>query len=84
MTCKDGQRVGRRDEDGLVTHPHTHYARQPIDEKHRHERGRNCSKIRDEISERVATFLDLSSKTNWTIHELHNSDACLCSRGKNQ
>ena len=27
LTCKDGQRIGRRDADGLVTHPHTHYAR---------------------------------------------------------
>ena len=23
MACKDGQRVGRRDDDSLVTHPHT-------------------------------------------------------------
>ena len=37
MACKDGQRVGRRDGDGLVTHPHTHYSRQPIENDHRHE-----------------------------------------------
>ena len=24
LSCKDGQRVGRRDSDGLRTHPHTH------------------------------------------------------------
>ena len=42
-----------------------------------------CPKNRDEISEKVADFLDLSWKTNWTVHELHNSKACLCSRGKN-
>ena len=77
VACKDGQRVGRRDGGGLVTHLHTHYARQPLDEKHRHERSRNCSKIRDEISDKIATFLDLSCKTNWTVHELHNNEACL-------
>ena len=82
VACKDGQRVGSRDGDGLVTHPHTHYARQPIDENHRHERRRKCSKIRDEISEEIATFLDLSCKTKWTVHELHNIEACLCKRGK--
>ena len=82
VACKDGQRVSRRDGDGLVTHPHTHYARQPIDENHRHERSRKCLKIRDEISEKMATFLDLSCKTKWTVHELHNSEACLCNRRK--
>ena len=79
---KDGQRVGRGDEDGFLDHPHPHYQHQPIDEKHRHERSRKCSKIRDEISEEIATFLDLSCKTNWTVHELHNSKTCLCNRGK--
>ena len=34
------------------------------------------------ISGEVAAFLDLSCKTNWTVQELHNSDACLCSRDK--
>ena len=40
-----------------------------------------CPKIRDKISEKVAAFLDLSCKTNWTVHELHNSETCLCSCG---
>ena len=53
-----------------------------IDENHRHECRHRCPKIRDEISEKVAAFLDFSCKTNWTVHELHNSGACLCSRGK--
>lgn len=82
MACKDGQRVGRRDRDGLVTHPHTHYARQPIDDNHRHTRGCRCPKVRGQISKEIANFLDLSSKTNWTEHELHNSETCLCNRGR--
>ena len=82
MACKSNQRVSRRDGDGLVTPLHAHYARQPIDESHRHECSHKCPKIRDEISQEVATFLDLSYKTNWTAHVLHTSEACLCSRGK--
>ena len=82
VACEGNQRISRRDGDGLVTHLHAHYTRQPIDENHRHECSHKCPKIRDEISEEVAAFLDLSWKTNWTVHELHNSKACLCSRGK--
>ena len=51
VACRDGQRVGRRDGDVPVTHPHPHYAWQPIVENHRHERSCKCSKIRDDISE---------------------------------
>ena len=82
MACKGNQRVTRRDGDGLVTHLHAQYARQPIDENHRHECSHKCPKIRDMISEKVAAFLDLSCKTNWSVHELHNSEVCLCNRGK--
>ena len=73
VACKGNQRVSRRDVDGLVTHLHPHYARQTIDENHRHTCSHKCPKVRDEISEKVAAFLDLSCKTNWTVHELHNS-----------
>ena len=81
MSCKDGQKVGRRDDDGLVTHPHTHYSRQPIDDNHRHQRGKQCAKVRDEISEGIASFMDLTDKSNWDVHELHDSQTCSCSRG---
>ena len=76
------QRVSRWDGDCLLTHLHAHYARQPIDENHGHECSHKCSKIRDEISEEVADFLDWSCKTNWSLHELHKNEACLFSRGK--
>ena len=82
MACKDGQRVGRRDKDGLVTHPHTHYARQPIDPSHRHERGKVCGNVRDEISSNISQFIDLTAKSNWSNDELHDKETCLCSRGK--
>lgn len=81
LTCEDGQKVGRRDGDGLVTHPHTHYNRQPIDENHRHKRGKRCPQIRDEISEGIAMHIDLENRPTWDMHNLHNSATCLCARG---
>ena len=80
--CGDGQRIGRRDLDGLCTHPHTHYARQPIQEQHCHSRGKRCGEVRDEISNSVASFLDLTGKTNWSALALHDFEECLCARGK--
>ena len=60
VACKDGQRAGRRDGDGLRTHPHTHYARQPIDETHLHEkRGKRCAEVREEISSGVAAYINI-------------------------
>ena len=56
LTCGDGQRVGRRDAHGLVTHPHTHYVRQPIDSRHIHARSKRCVAVRNEISNGIATF----------------------------
>ena len=82
IACKDGQRVGRRDGDGLVTHPHTHYSRQPIDEDHRHVRSVRCAKVRDEISSNISNFIDLTDKPNWTRVELHDKETCLRKRGK--
>ena len=82
IACKDGQRVGRRDNDGLLRHPHTHYSRQPIEDVHRHPRGKQCANVRDEISEKVASFIDLTGKPNWKERELHDCETCLCSRGK--
>ena len=82
MACKDGQRVGRRDGDGLVTHPHTHYARQPINPFHRHARGKECVDVRDEISTQISNFIDLTTKSNWTNNELHDKETCLCNRGR--
>ena len=83
IACKDGQRVGRRDGDGLKTHPHTHYARQPIEEWHRHDkRGKECGEIRDVISRGIAECLNWKEKSNWSELALHNFEACLCDRGK--
>ena len=58
ISCNDGKPNGRRDGDGLLTHPHTHYARQPIDMMHCHKRGKDCCDIRNEISSNIATHVN--------------------------
>ena len=83
IACKDGQRVGRRDGDGLRSHPHTHYARQPIDETHRHDkRGKRCAEVREDISRGISASIKWSEKLNWRELALHDFDSCLCDRGK--
>ena len=83
IACKDGQRVGRRDRDGLVTHPHTHYSRQPIDHLHRHDtRGKRCGEVREEISSGIAASINWNEKPNWKEFALHDFESCLCDRGK--
>ena len=72
----------RRDGDGLVTHPHTHYSRQPIEVDHRHERSKRCAEVRDKISTKIAESIDFSKHPNWNVNELHDSETCLCNRGK--
>ena len=81
VSCADGQKVGRRDDDGLVTRPHTHYSRQPIEGCHRHARGKECVKVRDCISESIASFIKLDEKPNWDKLNLHDVQLCSCDRG---
>ena len=45
-------------------------------------RGKRCAEVRDEISEGIAHFIDLSEHSNWTAHELHDHQSCHCDRGK--
>ena len=81
MSCADVTKVGRRDADGLVRHPHTHYARQPIEVCHRHNRGKDCPEVRNQISERIAVHLNLDEKPNWNPRNLHDVKTCVCDRG---
>ena len=83
IACKDGQRAGRRDEDGLRAHLHTYYSRQPIEETHRHDaRGKRCGEVREEISQGIAMYTKWQEKPNWSELALHDFNTCLCDRGK--
>ena len=83
FSCKDGQKTGKRDRDGLRTHPHVHYSRQPIEGAHRHDaRGKICSTVRDEISIGISEHLNLCQLENWNPTALHDEKECLCDRGE--
>ena len=62
MACDQGQTKTRRDEDGIVTLPHTHYARQPISDYHRHSRGKTCEEVRSGISRLLSKHIDFRKR----------------------
>ena len=80
LACSHGQCL-KRGSDGLLSERHTHYARQPISEHHRHKKGQSCPVIRDWISQKVARHLNLEQKPNWNVLNLHDVETCPCDRG---
>ena len=83
IACDDGNGSRRRrNADGLLTSPHKHYCRQPIDEFHRHQRGKLCSDVRNQISENISNYIQIDQKPNWNINNLHDVQNCTCERGK--
>ena len=80
VACSQGQ-VSRRGADGLLPQRHTHYARQPISQHHRHKKGKDCAVIRNWISVKIARHLNLKEKTNWNAAALHDVKTCTCDRG---
>jgi hypothetical protein len=74
LCCKDGQKIGRRGVDGLVTRPHTHYERRVDVRGWLHDsRGSICARIRDDIEAKMQL------KTN---EPLHDFETCECDRGR--
>jgi hypothetical protein len=74
LCCKDGQRVGRRGVDGLVTAPHTHFERRVDVRGWLHDsRGQICAHIRDEIESKMKLKVNLP---------LHDYNSCRCARGR--
>ena len=90
ITCADGQRGTRRDADGLISMPHTHYCRSVNDLTLLHSRNKKkvggCSSIRRDIQENLWT--NLSDK--WLAenvsgddeYALHHQETCTCDYGK--
>ena len=66
---------------GIISYPHTHYARQPISDYHRHARGKSCEEVRTGISRLIAKHIDLTKYENWTWLNLHDTKTCRCARG---
>ena len=80
LACSHGQCL-KRGSDGLLSVRHTHYARQPISEHHRHKKGSSCIVIIDWISAKVSRHLNLHEKPNWNALNLHDVENCTCDRG---
>ena len=81
LSCSPGQIKTWRDEDGLVSLPHTHCARKPISDYHRHSRGRECEEVRSGISRLLSKHIDFSKKENWTWFYLHGAKRFKSARG---
>ena len=83
IACDDGKgRARKRNADGLLTSPHKHYYLHPIDEFHRHQRGKLCSDVRNQISENISNYIKFDQKPNWNKNNLHDVENCICKRGK--
>ena len=81
LACDQGQIKTRRDKDGLISLPHTHYARQPVSDYHRDSCGKACEEVRTGISRLLAKHIDFSKKENWNWLNLHDAKTCKCANG---
>ena len=89
ITCRDGQRATRRDGDGLMGSPHTHYRRSVFGRHLLHRRNAKqilgCKDIRLAILREVNNHLSNDWKTKYVsghYHHLHHHETCLCEFGK--
>uniref|UniRef100_A0A6P7HBG0 Uncharacterized protein LOC114348696 n=1 Tax=Diabrotica virgifera virgifera TaxID=50390 RepID=A0A6P7HBG0_DIAVI len=81
ITCPDGQKPLRRDGDGLLGKPHSHYERRVFKSEWLHSRGKFCASIRNEIS--TLASKGVSNLEKYTSeHELHVKSTCKCERGE--
>ena len=88
ICCIDGQRVTRRDGDGLMGAPHTHYRRSVFNQSLLHRRNEKqivgCKDIRLRILRGVSTKLSKEWKIKHVSghpHHLHHHETCECEFG---
>ena len=89
ITCRDGQRAARRNADGLMGSPHTHYKRSVFGRNLLHRRNAKqilgCKDIRLTILREVSKHLNKEWKAKYVsghYHHLHHHETCLCEFGK--
>ena len=85
--CKDGQKVGRRNQDGLATVPHLHYSRHVYEPHLLHDiRGKHCVDTRDHIEKscEIEFPLEFLNKLLGDKYEngLHDYINCACDRSE--
>ena len=89
ITCRDGQRATRRDGDGLMGSPHTHYRRSVFGCHLLHRRNEKqilgCKDIRVAIMTQISKHLSkewLAKYVSGHYLYLHHHNTCLCDFGK--
>jgi hypothetical protein len=89
ITCRDGQRATRRNADGLMGAPHTHYKRSVFGRNLLHRRNRKqilgCKDVRRTILRGVSIKLSEEWKSKHVSghsHHLHHHETCQCEFGK--
>ena len=89
ICCKDGQRTTRRNADGLMGAPHTHYRRSVNGKWLLHKRSEKqligCAGVRLGILMYIKKNLDeewLKENVSGHPHHLHHHETCLCDYGK--
>ena len=89
ITCRDGQRATRRNDDGLHGAPHTHYRRSVHGKWLLHNRSRKkqlgCADIRFGILGYLKQNLDekwLKDNVSGHLEHLHHHETCVCEFGK--
>ena len=88
ISCGDGQRATRRNTDGLMGAPHTHYKRSVFDQCLLHKRNNKkilgCKDIRLAILRGVRNKLTDKWKNDNVSghhHHLHHHETCVCDFG---
>ena len=89
ITCRDGQRATRRNDDGLHGAPHTHYRRSVHGKWLLHNRSKKkqlgCADIRFGILRYLKQKLDekwLKDNVSGHLEHLHHHETCVCEFGK--
>ena len=89
ISCRDGQRATRRNGDGLMGAPHTHYRRSIFERSLLHKRNAKqivgCKSIRLCILSGVSKKLTVDwerENVSGSYHHLHHHKTCLCEFGE--
>ena len=89
ISCGDGQKLTRRNSDGLMGAPHTHYRRSVFDNCLLHKRSSKqiigCKDVRLAILRGVRNKLSdkwIRDNVSGHHHYLHHHETCLCEFGK--
>ena len=85
ITCRDGQRATRRNADGLMGAPHTHYKRSVFGQRRNRKQILGRKDVRRKFLRGVSIKLTeewKSKNVSGHSHHLHHHETCRCEFGK--